>query len=71
MYQVCYTEYQVSFYSWGIGSLLKHCKVQICYDQDCLKVFFLLSTVLNGLKKATFIKKVPISKVERLLKSNF
>ena len=45
VYQVCYTRYQVSFYLWWIGSVLKYCKVPKYYDQDCLKIFFLLSTL--------------------------
>ena len=35
IYQVCYTEYHVSFYLRLIGSALKHCKVPKYYDQDC------------------------------------
>ena len=35
VYQVCYIRYQVSFYLWWIGSLLKYCKVPKYYDQDC------------------------------------
>ena len=31
LYQVCYN---VSFYFWLIGSVLKHCKVPKYYDQD-------------------------------------
>ena len=29
-------------YNWTV---LKHCKVPKCYDQDCLEIFFLLSTL--------------------------
>ena len=46
VYQVCYTRNHVPFYLWLIGSVLKHCKVQKYYDQDCLKILFLLSTLL-------------------------
>ena len=35
----------VSFYLWLTGSVLKHCKVPKYYDHDCLKIFFLLSTL--------------------------
>ena len=34
VYQVYYTRYQVSFYLWQIGPVLKHCKVPKSYDQD-------------------------------------
>ena len=44
MYQGCYTRYHVSFELWLIGSALKHGKVPKYYDQDCLKILFLLST---------------------------
>ena len=41
LYQVCYTRYQVSFYLWWIGYVLKYCKVPKYYDQDCrLNRFF-------------------------------
>ena len=64
--------YQVSFYIWLIGSVLKHCKVPKYYDQDCLKAFFLLSKLpmviqisrkrmLIWFKKVSSIKKLPIS----------
>ena len=43
-YKVCQTKYQVSFSLWLIGSVLKYCKVPK-HDQDCLKIFFLLSTL--------------------------
>ena len=50
MYQVCYTRYHVFFYLWLIGSVLKHCKVPKYYDQDCLKIFFLLSTLAGMIR---------------------
>ena len=34
-HQVCYNRYQVSFYLWLIGSVLKHCKIPKYYFQDC------------------------------------
>ena len=34
-YQVYCTRYQVSFYLWWIGSVLKYCKVPKYYGQDC------------------------------------
>ena len=33
--QVCYSRYQVSFYLWQIGPVLKHYKVSKYYQQDC------------------------------------
>ena len=61
MYQVCYTRYHVSFYLWLIGSVLKHCKVPKYYDQDCLKLFFLISTLPAKIgiseKKAHLLQK--------------
>ena len=44
-YQVCYTRYRVSFYLWQLGSALKYCKVPKYYDQDCLKIFLLVSAL--------------------------
>ena len=35
VYQVCYARYNVSFYLWLIGSVLKHCKFPKYYEQDC------------------------------------
>ena len=32
VYQDCYTRYQVSFYLWWIGSVMKFCKVPKYYD---------------------------------------
>ena len=79
--QVCYTRCQVSFYLWWIGSVLKYFKVPKYYDQDYLKIFFLLSTLpmmiqISGksahlAQKCYFYQKLPISKVESFLKSNF
>ena len=43
--QVCYTRYHVSFYLWLLESVLKHFEVPKYYDQDCLKIFFLLSAL--------------------------
>ena len=34
VYQVCCTRYQVSFYLWRLGPVLKHCKVPKYYNQD-------------------------------------
>ena len=33
------------FYLWRTGPVLKHCKLPKYYDQDCLKIFILLSTL--------------------------
>ena len=59
-YQICYTIYHVSFYLWLIRSILKHSTVPK-YEQDCLKIFFLFSTLpmmiqISG-KKAHLVKK--------------
>ena len=71
MYQVCYARYHVSFYLWLIGSVLKHCKVPKYYEQDCLKFFFLISTLpakigiseknAHLLQKSFSVTKLPIS----------
>ena len=82
VYQVCYARYHVSFYLRLIGSVLKHCKVLKYYDQDCLKIFFLLSTfpmmieisrkkMLIWFKKVISVKKLPASKSESFLESTF
>ena len=82
VYQVCYTRYQISFYLWWIGSLIKYCKVlinimtRIIWKFSCCSLhlqwcFNLLEKVLIWLKNVTSIKKLPISKVECFLKSNF
>ena len=49
-------------YLWLTGSVLKHCKVPKYYDQDCLKIFFLLSTLpamirISGKKMLIWFKK--------------
>ena len=66
--QVCYTKCQVSFYLWLAGPAPKHCKVPKYYDQDCLKIFFFLSTYpmmiqISG-KNAHLVQKV--SSVKKL-----
>ena len=38
-----YCRYNVSFYLWWIGSLLKRCKVPKYDNHNCLKLFFYLS----------------------------
>ena len=65
--QVCYTRYHVPFDLWLIGSVLKHCKVPKYYDQDCLKIFFLLSTLpamipISG-KNAHLVQKLVLKKL--------
>ena len=45
LYQLYYTRYQVSFYLYQMGPLLKHSKVPKYYDQDYLKIFFLLCII--------------------------
>ena len=45
LHQVCLSSYQVLFYFCLIKFVLKHCKVPKYYQKDCLKVFFLLSTL--------------------------
>ena len=82
VYQVCYTRYHVLFYLLLIRSVLKHCKVPKYYNQDCLKIFFLLSELPMmiqisgkkcsfGSKKLVLAKKIPISNGESFLESFF
>ena len=82
VYQVCCTGYDVSFYLWLIGSVLKHREVPKYYDQDCLKVFSLLSILpliiqIPGKnvhllqKKVSSVKKLPISNGESFVESIF
>ena len=80
-YQVCYTRYHVSFYLWLIGSVLKHCKVPKYYEQDCLKIFFLISAVpamirISGanahlLQKCYFCQKTTNKRRWNLSRVNF
>ena len=61
VYQTRYTGYQVSFYLWVIGSVLKHYQGPECYDQNCVKSFSLLSALpvmirISG-KKTHLIQK--------------
>ena len=61
---------------WLIRSVLKYCKVLKFYDQDCLKIFFLLSTLpmmiqisgenIHLPQKVSSFKKLPISNSEML-----
>ena len=41
------TRYQVSFYLWPRGPVLKHCKVPKCYDQDCRSVNYMIDFSLS------------------------
>ena len=57
--------------------VLKYFKVSQYYDQDCLKISFLLSTLLmmiqisgKGVSLALKSYFVPINKVQSFLKSN-
>ena len=64
-----------------MGSVLKHCKVPKCHDQDCLKILFLLFTVpvlieISGrnaylAQKFCSGKNLSISKGESFLESIF
>ena len=58
VYQVCYNKYQISFYLWTVGPVLKYFKVPkyyyyfyyyyyyyYYYYQDCPNMFFLLSAL--------------------------
>ena len=64
-----------------IGSLLKHCKIQKYYDQDCLKIFFctahfqwwfkFLEKILIWFKKVSSVKKLPVTNGESFLESIF
>ena len=76
----CYTRYHASFYLWLIRYVSKYCKVPKYYDQDCLKIFSLLSTLpamiwisgkkmLIWLKKVSSLKKLPICDDESFLGS--
>ena len=81
LHRVCCTWYQVSFYLWWIGPWLMHCTVPKFYKQDYLKIFYFLSTLPMVIEiseksailaqKSYFYQKLPISKVESFLKSNF
>ena len=73
-YQVCYTRYQVYLHLWT-ESVLKYCEFLKYYDQDCLKIFFLLSTLqmmieISG-KGAHLAQKLPTTKLESFSKSHF
>ena len=72
----------VSFYLWWIELVPKQCKKALrYYDQDCLEIFVLHSTPemmiqvskqsTHLAQKASSIKKLWMSKVERFLKLNF
>ena len=71
VYQVYYSRYHVSFYLWSIECVLKHCQLRKYYNRDCLKIFFLLSTLpalipkfgkmLISFKKVISVKQPPIS----------
>ena len=75
------TKYHVSFYLWLINFVLKNCNVPKYYDRDCLKVFWLLSTLpviiwISGrtpiwFKKDSSVKKVPINDHENFLETVF
>ena len=75
-----YSRYQVSFYLCQMGPVLRNSKVTKYYDQDCLKIFFFHSTLrvifqiygkTTHLLQNSSIKKLPINRVERSLKSIF
>ena len=78
VYQVCYTKYQYLFYLRQVGPVLKNCKVPKYYDQDCLQIFPLLSTVpvpvsrkkVHLAQKVSSIKKLPVNKAESFLMPN-
>ena len=63
-----------------MGAVVKYCKVPKYNDQDCLKIFLLLSSILMMIqisakvlilfKKVSSVKNLSIGKVETLLKSN-
>ena len=50
IYQVCYSRYQILLYLWWRGLVPKFPKVPKYYDQDCLKMFVLLSTRIVTIK---------------------
>ena len=45
VYQVCYTRCEVLFYLSQIRPSLNHYRVPKYFDQDCLKISFLLPTL--------------------------
>ena len=79
VYKTSYTRYQITFYLRLIGPVIKHCKGPKYYAQDCLKFFFLHSTLsmliqvsaksAHSAQKVSSIQKLPISKFESFLKS--
>ena len=52
-----YTRYQILFYLWQIGLVLKNYKVPKSYYQDFLKIFVLISPLPTMIK---FLQKVLI-----------
>ena len=75
--RLCEARYRASFPLWRLGPVLKHCKVLKYCEQNCLDylhfqlLFTFLERVLIWLKNVTSIKKLPITKAEGFLKSNF
>ena len=61
--------YKVSFCLWLIRSVLKHCKVPKYYDQDCLKIFFLPSTLPMMIQIST--KKCSFGSKKLVLSENY
>ena len=45
MYQVRYNRYHFIFCLWLMESVLKHCKVPKYYEQHCMKILLLISTL--------------------------
>ena len=63
-------------------SVLKHCKVPKYFEQDCLKIYFFISTLpamigISGKnvhlpqKTLSSVKKIPVSHGESFLESIF
>ena len=82
VYKVCYTGYQVLFYLWWVGPVLKYCKCPKYYEKVCQRNFFLRSkipmiTQISGKKNAHLtlrvcsMKKFIINIGETMFKSNF
>ena len=77
LHKVFYNWDQVPFYLWVIEPLLKLCKFQKYYEQDCLnclllqKWFKCLNIALFQLTLSKFIKKVKTNQYQKFSKDNF
>ena len=74
VYQVCYTRCEVLFYLSQIRPSLNHYRVPKYFDQDCLKISFLLPTlpiVIQIYEKCAYVaqRKVILSKDYQKIKA--